>query len=97
MKKSFANKSILFDFWATWCGPCLMDLPYSQQLHEQIPEAPIEFVYLCTAKGSDMEKWKRKISELGLSGTHIFVDAQLESKLMDLFFRFGFPELCNGQ
>jgi peroxiredoxin len=29
---------ILVDFWATWCKPCIKELPYVQRLHEQFAE-----------------------------------------------------------
>lgn len=31
----FAGKVVLIDFWATWCGPCLADIPKLKKLHEK--------------------------------------------------------------
>jgi thiol-disulfide isomerase/thioredoxin len=91
IKESFKGKALVLDFWGTWCAPCLQDMPYSTKLHDQLENEPIEFVYLCTSRGSSLNKWKSKIADLKVSGTHLFVDASIEAELMELFSFSGFP------
>jgi thiol-disulfide isomerase/thioredoxin/outer membrane lipoprotein-sorting protein len=33
--KSFSGKTVLLDFWATWCAPCIDSLPSLEKLHQE--------------------------------------------------------------
>lgn len=91
LKQSFAGKAIVLDRWATWCVPCLQEMPHSKTLQQDGKELPIMFVYVCTARGSDEDKWKRKIGELNLPGIHFFIDEALDANLAQLFSFNGYP------
>ena len=41
---SLANRYVILDVWATWCGPCKKEAPYFEQLAEQYTSEDVAFV-----------------------------------------------------
>lgn len=35
---SAKDKIVLLDFWASWCGPCIAEMPHIQKLHEEFKD-----------------------------------------------------------
>lgn len=88
---SFKGKSLLVDFCAIWCAPCIEEMAYSKKLYNQTKDLPIEFIYLWTDNNTSMNNWITKISYLKQPGTHILVDDKLESEVAQSFSKGGFP------
>jgi thiol-disulfide isomerase/thioredoxin len=38
------GKVVLIDFWATWCGPCIAELPHIKKLYNQYHESGFEII-----------------------------------------------------
>lgn len=36
-----ADKTVLIDFWAAWCGPCQMLMPTIEELADEVKDAKI--------------------------------------------------------
>lgn len=48
------DNTYVINFWATWCAPCIKELPYFEQLHKDNPKVKVILVSLDSKK--DLEK-----------------------------------------
>ncbi len=55
------GKVILLDFWATWCGPCMEELPQIQKIAKDFAGQPL--VILSVSWDEDERTWKKFIAK----------------------------------
>jgi thiol-disulfide isomerase/thioredoxin len=92
LKAKFPNKALIIDFWATWCAPCIADMPFSKSLHQKNKDLPVEYIYLCTTSSSSIDIWKNRIGEMQIPGTHIYVNDKIIARLKTVLnAEGGFP------
>ncbi|HEY9164642.1 MAG TPA: TlpA disulfide reductase family protein [Candidatus Kryptonia bacterium] len=52
--KSLRGKTVLINFWATWCGPCKAELPDIESISKEYASKGLVIVGVSVDKGSDL-------------------------------------------
>jgi thiol-disulfide isomerase/thioredoxin len=59
--KDLAGKTVLMDFWGTWCGPCRAATPTLVRLNKQFAGQPFELVGISSDSPRDRQVWQKYI------------------------------------
>ena len=68
----FAGKVLVVTFWASWCGPCMKELPMLERVQQIAGKDRIQVVAINTEDGEKFRKISRTLSALTLQITHDF-------------------------
>lgn len=87
--KQNEGKIIYVDFWATWCGPCLAEMPNSKVLEQELKDEDVSFIYVCL--DSDEKQWKATLDKYQLGGQHYFLSTIQSNEIRALLGMPGIP------
>lgn len=63
--QQFKGKVIFLNFWATWCPPCIAEMPGINNLYESIGEDKVEFVMVSVDQNFEKAKKFRSKKNYG--------------------------------
>ena len=84
--EQFKGKYVYIDMWASWCVPCIKQIPHLQRLEKEMHGGNVVFVSLSIDRNE--KAWKQKVNELKLTGNQ-FIDK--ENKLSEALNVKGIP------
>ena len=84
------GKKVYIDVWATWCGPCIAEIPSLKELEEELGDE-IQFVSVSIDQQKDKEKWAKFIMEKELGGLQLMADGAWKSDIAKSYNIKGIP------
>ncbi len=94
----FKGKYTYIDIWATWCGPCKVEIPYLKKLESKYHDRNIEFVSISVdddRRSGTMEKahadWKKMVAEKELTGVQLFTGTGWNADFIQDYKVSGIP------
>ena len=64
LSKYAKGKTVVLDFWASWCPDCRKDAPEVVRLYEKYHPKGIEFIGI--SMDTDVEAWKKAIEQFAI-------------------------------
>lgn len=83
--EEFKGKVIFINLWATWCPPCIAEMPGINKLYNEVQDEDIEFLML--SLDDDFEKAKRFMEKKGFD----FEVYEVNGGLPDMYYSQSIP------
>ena len=84
---SFRGRLVYVDVWATWCGPCIAEIPSLERLQKDYEN--MDIVFLSVSVDTDKEAWEKMLIEDQLGGVQLWADGW--SQIAKSYAIFGIP------
>jgi len=89
--KDLKGKYVYIDVWATWCAPCIKQVPYLKGLEERYHDKRIVFVSISVDRKESKATWKQMIAKRELGGLQLFADESFDSDFMNAYAVTSIP------
>jgi thiol-disulfide isomerase/thioredoxin len=82
----FKGKVVYVDFWASWCGPCRQQFPFSKKLHESMSKKELDkIVFLYISIDDNEATWKKAVEQNALQGINVISRGGWSSEVCKYF------------
>lgn len=89
--ESLKGKYVYIDIWATWCGPCIKEIPSLQKVEAQYKGKNIAFVSMSVDTEKDHDKWRTFVAEKKLGGIQLLADKEFNSAFIQAYGIMAIP------
>lgn len=80
------GKVVYVDYWASWCGPCRNEMPFSKKLHGMFSDKQLkQIVFLYISIDQSEAGWKAAIKQMSIEGKQGISPGNWQSEIAKYF------------
>lgn len=83
------NKYVLLDFWASWCGPCMGEVPHLKKTYEEFHKKGFEIFGV--SFDSKAEDWTEAVEKNGMDWIHVSALSGFDNQAAEDYAVRGIP------
>ncbi len=83
------GKVVYLDFWASWCGPCISELPAAKKVEDHF--AGRDVVFLKVSIDEDETAWKNALEKRKIEGINTRLDGGWKAPVAKQYGVQGVP------
>lgn len=91
LKRFFKGKAVFVDLWATWCVPCIIEIPYIKKLQPLFEKYKVTLLNISIDGKAQKVKWENYIMSKQIEGIHILANENLIDNLKNIISDYDLP------
>ncbi|MFP2996788.1 TlpA disulfide reductase family protein [Spongiivirga sp. MCCC 1A20706] len=79
------GKYVYIDVWATWCQPCIAEIPSLKKMESLYHNKDIAFVSISVDRKNAYDTWKQMVVDKDLGGIQLYADNAFQSEFITAY------------